>query len=117
MDVFDRLLATDQEISAKREYDWAEEKKKLEAVFKKSPKKKLTLKQKINSISKNSRIIIASSLVWFVWVLFRTTDDWEMLGMYLDDWDGDMFFANVFLPIIILTIALKTYKWIADAKK
>lgn len=117
MDVFDRLLATDQEISSKREHDWAEEKKKIEAVFKQLPKKKLTLKQRIHSLSKNSRIIVASSVAWFVLVSFRTIDDWEILGVYLDDWDEDMFFANLFLPIIISIMALKTYKWVVGAKK
>ena len=38
MDVFDRLLATDKEISAKKNHDWAEEKKKFEAILKKLPK-------------------------------------------------------------------------------
>jgi hypothetical protein len=89
MDVFDRLLATDSEISAKRNHDWAEEKRKLDAVFKNFPKKKRSLKQKISSLSKNSRILIASSITWFFWVVFRTSDDWEILGIYLDNWDDD----------------------------
>lgn len=117
MDVFDRLLATDKEIAAKKNHDWAEDKKKLEAVFKKFPKNKLTFEQRLSSLSKNTRIFIAGSVAWFVWVVFRTTDDWEILGIYLDDWDEDMFFANVALPILAVWLAFKTYKWIASANK
>lgn len=117
MDVFDRLLATDKEIEAKKNYDWAEEKKKWEAVLKKLPKKKLTFKQRISSLSKNSRIFIAGSIAWIVWVAFRTSDDWRILGIYLDEWDGDMFFANVGLPIVTVWLAFKAYKWISGASK
>jgi len=117
MDVFDRLLATGEELSIKRKHDWDAEKKKLEAVFKKFPKKKLTFKQRMSTFSKNTRIFIAASLAWFIWVVFRTSDDWEILGIYLDDWDEDMFFANVALPIFIVWLAFKTYKWISIAKK
>ena len=117
MDVFDRLLATDKELSAKRTHDWDAEKKKLEAVFKKFPKKKLTSKQRMSALSKNTRIFMAASLAWFIWVIFRTSDDWEILGIYLDDWDEDMFFANSVLPILIAWLAFKTYKWISSANK
>lgn len=117
MDVFDRLLATDDELTVKRKHDWDEEKKKLEAVFKKLPKKRLTLKQKIPTFSRNTRIFVAASLAWFVWVVFRTSDAWEILGIYLDDWDEDMFFVNVALPIIVVWLGFKTYKWISNANK
>ena len=117
MDVFDRLLATDNEITTKKNHDWAEEKKKFEAVLNKLPKKNFTFKQRISSLSKNSRIFIAASLAWFVWVVFRTADDWEILGIYLNDWDEDMFFANVILPILTVWLAFKTYKWVAGASK
>ncbi len=117
MDVFDRLLATDKEITAKKNHDWAEEKKKFEAVLKKLPKNKLTLKQRISSLSKNSRIFISASIAWFVWVVFRTADDWEILGIDLNYWDEDMFFANVILPILAVWLAFKTYKWVAGASK
>jgi hypothetical protein len=117
MDVFDRLLATDKEITAKKNHDWAEEKKKWEAVLKKLPKKKLTFAQRISSLSKNSRVFIAASVAWFIWVVFRTADYWEILGIDLNDWDEDMFFANLILPIIAVWLTFKTYKWVADASK
>ena len=117
MDVFDRLLATDKEITAKKNHDWAEEKKKWETVLKKLPKKKLTFKQRLSSLSKNSRIFIAGSVTWFVWVVFRTSDDWEILGIYLDYWDEDMFFANVALPILAVWLAFRVYKWVVGASK
>ncbi|MFK5948975.1 MAG: hypothetical protein QM500_09440 [Methylococcales bacterium] len=117
MDVFDRLLATDEELSVKRKHDWSEEKKKFESILNKLPKKNLTFKQKVSSLSKKTRIFIVTSIAWFVWVAFRTTDDWEILGIYLDEWDEDMFFANVALPIFIVWLAFKTYKWVSSAQK
>lgn len=117
MEVFDRLLATDKEITVKKNHDWAEEKKRLEAIFKKFPKRKLTFKQRLSSLSKNTRIFIASSIAWFGWVVLRTSDDWEILGIYLSDWDSDMFFVNVALPILAAWLAFKVYKWVASASK
>ncbi|MFT6910512.1 MAG: hypothetical protein ACJAS1_007241 [Oleiphilaceae bacterium] len=117
MDVFDKLLATDKEITAKKNHDWTEEKKKWEAVLNKSPKKKRTFKQRLSSLSKNSRVSIAGSAAWFVWVVFRSSDDWEVLGIYLDNWDEDMFFVNFALPILGVWLAFKTYKWVAGASK
>ena len=117
MDVFDRLLATDEELSVKRKHDWSEEKKKFESILNKLPKKRLTFKQKVSSLSKKTRIFIATSVAWFVWVVFRTTDDWEILGIYLDEWDEDMFFANVALPILLVWLVFKTYKWVSSAQK
>lgn len=117
MDVFDRLLATDKELSIKQKHDWDAEKKKFEAILKKLPKKRLTLKQKLSALPKNTRMFVAASVSWFVWVVFRTMDDWKILGIYLDDWDEDMFFANAAIPILIVWLSFKIYKWINGAHK
>lgn len=117
MDVFDRLLATDEELSIKQKHDWDAEKKKLEAILKKLPKKKLTFKQRLSALPKNTRMFVAASASWFVWVIFRTSDDWEILGIYLNEWDEDMFFANVAIPILVVWLSFKVYKWINGARK
>lgn len=118
IEVFERMLASDDEIKVKKEHDWTEIKRKLEEFFEKNyPKKKLTFKQKISTLKKNTRTCIIASVFWFIWVLFRTSNDWEILGIYLDDWDEDMFIINVVLPIIIVWLAFKAYKWVTNAKK
>lgn len=76
----------------------------------------IELKQNISSFSKNTRIFIAGSAAWIAWVIFRSYDDWEILGMYLYSWDQDMLFMNLILPIAVTWLAYQTYKWIAGAK-
>ncbi len=115
--VFDRLLATDEEISDKRAYEYAELGKKLDKVIKKLPKKKLTLNQKLNSLSKSSRVFISASIAWCVFVVIRTTNDSRFLGFYFDSWDADMFLENLFLPVIFSLFFIKAYKWVVGARK
>jgi hypothetical protein len=112
MDVFDRSLAKDEELSIKRKYDEDTLKNKLKAILKKLPKKKLTFKQRLSTLSKNTRMFFAVSVSWCVWVVFRTSNYWEILGIDLDRWDSDMFFANVTIPILIVWLSFKAYKWI-----
>ncbi len=116
MDVFDRLLATKEELAVKRKHDWDEEKKKFETLFK-SLKKRRTFKEKLTSLPRNSRMLITASVVWFVWVAFRTSGDYELLGIYLDAWDEDMFLANVMLPIVAIFLSFKAYQWVSNAAR
>lgn len=113
MDVFDRLLATKDDLAVKRKHDWNEEKKKIEAVFKNLKKK--TLKEKLISLPRNSRMLILASVVWFMWVAFRTSGNYELLGIYLDAWDEDMFLTNLALPIIVIYLSLKAHQWVSNA--
>ncbi|MCU7892885.1 MAG: hypothetical protein KZQ78_15260 [Candidatus Thiodiazotropha sp. (ex Ustalcina ferruginea)] len=116
MDVFDRMLATDEEIAKKKKYDWEAERLKLDAVFGKSNKPK-GIKGKLNSTSRNTRIIISVSVVWLIWVVFRTSGRYELLGpSRLYSWDDDMFFANAIVPILAGIVLFKAYKWINGAK-
>ena len=116
MDLFDRLVATKEELKSKRNHDWEEENKKFEKILKSSPKK-LTLKQKIPPFKRNTRILIVASIAWFFWVIFRTSDDYELLGIDLYQWDDDMFLANSILPILVAWLAVKSYKWVNKAEK
>jgi len=115
MDVFDRQLATDEEITQKRKHDLDVEKKKFEQVFKKYEKKQ-TLKQRITPKTKTSKSLLIFTIAWLLWVIFRTADDFELLGIYFDSWDEDMFFVNLLLPILSVWFGLKIYKWVANTK-
>ena len=117
--VFDRMLATDEEITIKRNHDWGGEKNrlKMEAAVKNFSKRNLTFKQKLSTLSKETRIIVCSSVICFSWVVLRTADDWEILGIYLDDWEEDMFFINTGLPILVVWVAFQMYKWITSSSK
>ena len=62
--------------------------------------------------SKSFRLSISLILVWFFWVLFRTSGDYELLGYDLDSWDDDMIVANLLVaPILILCINF-VRKWV-----
>lgn len=116
MDVFDRLLATKDDLAVKRKHDWDEEKKKIETLFK-GLKKTKTFKEKLTSLSRNTRMLIMASVVWFVWVAFRTSGDYELLGTYLDARDEEMFWANVMVPIVAILLSLKAYQWVSNAAR
>lgn len=116
MDVFDRLLATDDELAAKRKHDMGEEQERLKQAFK-GLREKGPIRQRLTTLSKNTRIYIAASAVWFIWVVFRTSGQYELLGIFLDDWDKDMILVNVLLPISLIFVGNKIFKWIISATK
>jgi len=116
MNVFDRLLATAEQLSAKRKHDWAEEKKRLEGALK-GLKKKPSMKRRLTLLSKNTRMFVVAAVTWFVWVIFRTSDNYELFGIDFDRWDDDMFLVNVLLPIGLAFIVFKAFKWITSATK
>lgn len=116
MDVFDRLLATKEDISAKRAHDIEVEKAKFQKVFKQLGKKQ-SLKDKIKSLSKISRIFVTLSFVWGAWVIFRTSDYYELFGVDLEPWNGDMFFANLVLPPLLAWAVYMVYRWISSGSK
>jgi hypothetical protein len=115
MDVFDRMLASDEEIAKKKKFDYEVEKKKFETVLEK-PLTSNSAKKRLHSITRRWRIIISGSIGWIIWAVFRTAGDYEVLGFYLERWDEDMFFVNAFAPILLGIIGLKVYKWVMSAR-
>lgn len=116
MDVFDRLLATKEDISAKRAHDIEVEKAKFQKVFRQFGKKRL-LKDKIRALSRASRIFVTLSFVWGAWVILRTSDYYELFGIDLERWSGDMFLANLVLPPLLTWAAYMAYRWISSGSK
>lgn len=116
MDVFDRMLATYEEIKEKRQADIREEKKKLQVIFANlSPKNRVTLY--INSMPRKARLFVTFCVVWTAWVILRTSDYFEILGVSLYEWDDDMFLVNLPLPPFIIFTVYKLYAWIKAAKR
>lgn len=114
MDVFDRLHASEDEISAKRAHDIEVEKKKFREVLTSGVKHSI-LKNKLASLSRTTRILVVLSLAWSVWVIFRTSGYYELFGHELERWKDDMFFANLLLPPIFVGLIWAAYKWVAKA--
>lgn len=116
MEVFDRILATKEEITAKRAYDIDVEKIKLQKVFGGSGRKR-SIKEKINSLSRSSKTFVIIFLIWGTWVIFRTSDSYELFGIYFVRWDSDMFLANLLLPPLVMWVAFVAYRWISSDSK
>lgn len=111
MDIFDRMIATDDEIAKKREHDLAAERKKFEQVFQKlNQKPKMVdqqfvdrIKDKVNDLSEKTKIFLSITFAWFVWVSLRTNTYFELLGHYFGRWDDDMFLQNFLtVPVLLL---------------
>jgi hypothetical protein len=116
MDVFDRLLATETEIKVKRARDFDNVRKRFKAVLQNNPRK-TKLRGRFESLSRNKRILIGITVAWAAWVISRTSGDYEILGVYLDNWEEDMFLVNLLLPPIVIWISFSLYKWINRADK
>ncbi len=76
-----------------------------------------TIKDRLLNLSKQKKAFIAFVVFWTAWVVFRTSDDYEILGIWLDDWVGNYFFLNwLGFPIAVGLVYL-AYKWVVKDKK
>lgn len=102
MDVFDRLLATDDQIKKKRERDWSSERKKLESILNNRSAHKRGASW-WRSQSKSFRIWAFGSMVWIVFVLLFVlifdpfnNDAWG----YMDDDEYLKMFFVMTIPLL-----------------
>lgn len=116
MGVFDRMIATDEEIAKKKQFDREVEQLKSEAIYGKSKKNKGNKNKKIR-ITKNKKFILLSSFAWIIWTIFRTSGHYQLFGLYLHRWDDDMFLVNAILPIFLIFAFYIAYKWICGVEK
>ena len=112
--VFNRLLADDKSINSQSA--------RVEQTAKGLPNtttkgyslpKLISLKAK--SLSQQGRAIVSLVSIWGVWTVIRTVDNYEFLGVELDRWDDDMFFANLILPPLLIWIAYRVIKWVRSS--
>lgn len=106
--VFDRMFASDEEIQKKKEADYAAHKQKLAELFDKKDivKNHAPVSQK-KRFSGDRQKYLFISLVWVLWVILRTSTDFELVGYHFDNWDEDMFFINA----LIVPAALLIFVW------
>lgn len=67
-------------------------------------------------LSKKIRLFLCISFTWFIWVILRSTGDYEITGFYLDQWDEDMLFFNLSIIPFVLVYFNFLYNWINKAK-
>ena len=120
--VFDRLLARDKEIQEKRARDalqFASSLRTLGADQQKPaspPETGSRLKKTISSLFRRKRATIVFLVAWVTYVIFRTSGNYELVGIRLYSWDSDTFLLNILLPPLIVVGVVWLYKWVTSAK-
>ena len=109
MAVFDRMLATDDEITIKRELDAASA---VASTTQRFCFENTSLGTKLNSFSKMQRLYISCVCAWLLWVTVRTVSYYEIVGIYLEQWDSDYYFANIAIPLGVAYCASRLYRWV-----
>ena len=72
--------------------------------------------QFLSTLSKKARIVVALCAVWTLIVIFRTSGDQYILGMVFQQWEPEMFFANLLIVPGVGFSAFWVYRWISKAK-
>lgn len=72
---------------------------------------------KLHGLSKSAKACIVGMVLWTVFVIYRTADSHELLGMSLYRWDNEAFFMNwLGIPAIVLCIWYAT-QWVIKERK
>jgi hypothetical protein len=58
--------------------------------------------------------IISLLLLWLLWVLFRTSGDYELFGFYLEGWSADSLLLNLFFPVVAFGLLVGFNIWAAS---
>ena len=65
--------------------------------------------------SKEGRLTVVLGITWSAYVIFRTVESYEVLGVYLKQWDSDYFLVN-WLGVPVLVACFRTaWGWVAKA--
>lgn len=116
LDVFDRMFATNTDIKCKQEFDSKNSSNNIK--YKNNPETKFNeILDYLKSLNRNKRAFISMTTLWFIWVLFRTINDYKIMGVRFDDWSEKMFLINLILPPIIIFGLFILYKWVKNADK
>lgn len=115
MDAFDRLIATSEQIRVKRKHDIDNETKEIKKVFDKIKGQEPfvgRVKTWIGKLSKRKKLFVGFTFLWSVWVMIITSQDLEILGHYISQWDGDMVLVNVLIVPVGVYFVYYIYNYI-----
>jgi len=73
--------------------------------------KNMTLKERLKSLSRPTKISIVFFVAWTLYVIFRTSGYYELLGMDLQRWDADYFFLNWLVVPVFIFVLYKAVRW------
>lgn len=78
-----------------------EDRKKIEDAINSAKQSENTFISKLNKLSKPVKTIISINVFWTFFVIFRTVERYEFLGITLYQWEDEWFLLNWILPIAI----------------
>lgn len=118
-DVFDRLLATDEEIKEKKKAEQirlmqlAEHHKRQQSI---NTERNVKQRMRVN-LSRKNRIYAVTLAMWVFYVFFRTAGYHEVFGFELSRWSSDSFWLNLLLPPLAIFVGIYLNKWVQKGKK
>lgn len=79
--------------------------------------KKIGFKDRLHNLSKPVKASIVFMVVWTLFVIYRTADYHEVLGIDLDRWDDDNFLTNwLGVPVVVYAIYW-AIRWVVKDKQ
>lgn len=118
-DVFDRLLASDKEIAEKKEA----EHKRLNQIIEQRKSNQHTASEASRGenfarfFHKQRRIWIVGMVIWASYIIFRTSDYYEVFGVELSRWDSSSFWLNLLLPPVAIIGGIYLHRWVQRGNK
>lgn len=109
LQVFDRLMATEEEIQLKRKADLENFKQLLG-----SPPKNNN-DSASQGLSKKNRLFLIFTIGWVLWVILRTETRFYFLGHRFGRWDDDYYLLNLIAPPLALFLTDYLIKWVKRA--
>jgi hypothetical protein len=82
-----------------------------ELARKANQKEKKTLKQRIQSLGRSTKLSLVLFIAWTVIVIYRTSGYQELLGFSLQPWDTDYVIMNWLVVPAALYIIFRSIKW------
>lgn len=78
--------------------------------------KKKSLRERIESLSRTTKLVIVVFVAWTLFVWFRTADSYEILGFDFYRWDEDYLLMNWLVVPVVVFMLIKAVKWALSGK-
>lgn len=99
-EVFERMAASDEETAAVKHLWPGASKGVPVGDFKR------------NLVKKWKPILIFISIFWILYVIIRSNTDFEFIGYRFDSWNGNYWFINMTIPLVIIWTGAIGWRWL-----
>lgn len=111
VDVFDRMM------SSKKHEGFSEDSKIIAVRTEQKSNAYSLMLTKLDSLSKERRLLFTSILAWVVFVIYRSAGYHELLGVELSQWSDESFLQNLLIPPIFVIAVYKLGRWVQAGTK